>query len=236
MAENTTDKAKQTAQDAWNSAKEAVRKGKGKCATKIERKRRDLDGKYEFEDVEDDDSGIIDGCGGGLKGGSDNDVGGRRGGINKGCSTDYCIGGVGGGRIKTRETGLELGKVAQDCIGYSQGTCTSAHGRCNSVTCKTDGYKAPDLQKMKTCGSRADVYAFGIFLLEILLGTKPGKNGQRAKYVDLPSIVKPAVSNEITMEVFDVELLKEGDKRSNGRRCGASIEACNGVLCTDCIS
>ncbi|KAL8191900.1 hypothetical protein R6Q57_028631 [Mikania cordata] len=28
MAENITDKAKQTAQDAWNSAKEAVHKGK----------------------------------------------------------------------------------------------------------------------------------------------------------------------------------------------------------------
>ncbi|KAI3742018.1 hypothetical protein L1987_59697 [Smallanthus sonchifolius] len=73
---------------------------------------------------------------------------------------------------------------------------------------KTDGYKAPDLQKMKNCNSRTDVYAFGILLLEILLGKKPGKNEGRGGYVDLPSVVKAAVLEEVTMEVFDVELLK----------------------------
>ncbi|KAJ0581259.1 putative transferase, protein kinase RLK-Pelle-LRR-III family [Helianthus annuus] len=73
---------------------------------------------------------------------------------------------------------------------------------------KVDGYKAPDLHKMKNCNSRTDVYAFGILLLEILLGKKPGKNEGRGDYVDLPSVVKAAVLEETTMEVFDVELLK----------------------------
>ncbi|PSR89708.1 Kinase-like protein TMKL1 precursor [Actinidia chinensis var. chinensis] len=73
---------------------------------------------------------------------------------------------------------------------------------------KTDGYKAPELQKMKKCNSRTDVYAFGILLLEILLGKKPGKNGRSGDYVDLPSLVKVAVLEETTMEVFDVEVLK----------------------------
>ncbi|GFZ17628.1 transmembrane kinase-like 1 [Actinidia rufa] len=73
---------------------------------------------------------------------------------------------------------------------------------------KTDGYKAPELQKMKKCNSRTDVYAFGIVLLEILLGKKPGKNGRSGDYVDLPSLVKVAVLEETTMEVFDVEVLK----------------------------
>ena len=41
---------------------------------------------------------------------------------------------------------------------------------------KIDGYKAPELQRMKKCNSRTDVYAFGILLLEILIGKKPGKN------------------------------------------------------------
>ncbi|OMO54907.1 hypothetical protein CCACVL1_27475 [Corchorus capsularis] len=68
---------------------------------------------------------------------------------------------------------------------------------------KTDGYKAPELQRMKKCNSRTDVYAFGILLLEILIGKKPGRNG-----VDLPSMVKVAVLEETTMEVFDVEVLK----------------------------
>lgn len=73
---------------------------------------------------------------------------------------------------------------------------------------KADGYKAPELQKMKNCNSRTDVYAFGILLLEILLGKKPGKTGRNGEFVDLPSLIKVAVLEETTMEVFDVELLK----------------------------
>ncbi|XP_041003005.1 putative kinase-like protein TMKL1 [Juglans microcarpa x Juglans regia] len=73
---------------------------------------------------------------------------------------------------------------------------------------KTDGYKAPELQRMKKCNSRTDVYAYGIFLLEILIGKKPGKNGRSGEFVDLPSMVKVAVLEETTMEVFDVEVLK----------------------------
>ncbi|KAJ9176545.1 hypothetical protein P3X46_011848 [Hevea brasiliensis] len=73
---------------------------------------------------------------------------------------------------------------------------------------KSDGYKAPELQRMKKCNSRTDVYAFGILLLEILIGKKPGKNGRNCDFVDLPSMVKVAVLEETTMEIFDVELLK----------------------------
>ncbi|KAF7825695.1 putative kinase-like protein TMKL1 [Senna tora] len=74
---------------------------------------------------------------------------------------------------------------------------------------KSEGYKAPELQRMKKCNSRTDVYAFGILLLEILIGKKPGKNGRGGvEYVDLPSMVKVAVLEETTMEVFDVEILK----------------------------
>lgn len=73
---------------------------------------------------------------------------------------------------------------------------------------KTDGYKAPELQRMKKSNLRTDVYAFGILLLEILIGKKPGKNGRGNDYVDLPSMVKVAVLEETTMEVFDVEVLK----------------------------
>ncbi|KMT05714.1 hypothetical protein BVRB_7g167230 [Beta vulgaris subsp. vulgaris] len=73
---------------------------------------------------------------------------------------------------------------------------------------KTDGYRAPELQKMNKCNPRTDVYAFGILLLEILIGKKPDKNSRSGDYMDLPSMVKTAVLEETTMEVFDVEVLK----------------------------
>ncbi|XP_047335036.1 putative kinase-like protein TMKL1 [Impatiens glandulifera] len=73
---------------------------------------------------------------------------------------------------------------------------------------KSDGYKAPELQKMKKCNSRTDVYAFGILFLEILLGKKPGKSGRNDEFVDLPSRVKVAVLEETTVDVFDSEVLK----------------------------
>ncbi|XP_065876609.1 putative kinase-like protein TMKL1 isoform X2 [Euphorbia lathyris] len=73
---------------------------------------------------------------------------------------------------------------------------------------KADGYKAPELQRMKKCNSRTDVYAFGILLLEILIGKRPGKTGRNGEFVDLPAMVKVAVLEETTMEVFDMELLK----------------------------
>ncbi|KAH0891932.1 hypothetical protein HID58_054361 [Brassica napus] len=74
---------------------------------------------------------------------------------------------------------------------------------------KSDGYKAPELHKMKKCNPRSDVYAFGILLLEMLMGKKPGKSGRNGgEYVDLPSLVKAAVLEETTMEVFDLEAMK----------------------------
>ncbi|ERM98034.1 putative kinase-like protein TMKL1 [Amborella trichopoda] len=73
---------------------------------------------------------------------------------------------------------------------------------------KLQGYKAPELQKMKKCSVMTDVYSFGIILLEILLGKKPGKDARTGEQVDLPSIVKVAVLEESTMEVFDAEVLR----------------------------
>ncbi|CAN0897846.1 Putative kinase-like protein TMKL1, partial [Linum grandiflorum] len=74
---------------------------------------------------------------------------------------------------------------------------------------KTDGYKAPELQRMKKCNSRTDVYAFGILLLEILIGKKPRRSGNKdSNFVDLPSTVKVAVLEETTMEVFDIDVVK----------------------------
>ncbi|KAL9228300.1 hypothetical protein vseg_003894 [Gypsophila vaccaria] len=73
---------------------------------------------------------------------------------------------------------------------------------------KAEGYRAPELQRMNKSNPRTDVYAFGIMLLEILIGKKPDKNSRSGDFLDLPSMVKTAVLEETTMEVFDVEVLK----------------------------
>ncbi|EPS73747.1 hypothetical protein M569_01008 [Genlisea aurea] len=75
---------------------------------------------------------------------------------------------------------------------------------------KAEGYKAPELQSMRKCNPRSDVYAYGIVLLEILLGRRPGggcsRNGK--EYADLPALVKGAVLEETTVDVFDGEVVK----------------------------
>ena len=68
---------------------------------------------------------------------------------------------------------------------------------------KISGYKAPELQRMKKCCPRTDVYSFGILLLELLMGKRPGREA-----AELPEIVKMAVLEESTIEVFDPEILK----------------------------
>ncbi|XP_066331190.1 putative kinase-like protein TMKL1 [Miscanthus floridulus] len=76
---------------------------------------------------------------------------------------------------------------------------------------KADGYKAPELHSMEKCGARTDVYAFGILLLELLMGRKPSSSsaGGAARAMDLPSVVKVAVLEETALEeVLDAEVVK----------------------------
>ncbi|KAG0524041.1 hypothetical protein BDA96_07G175400 [Sorghum bicolor] len=81
---------------------------------------------------------------------------------------------------------------------------------------KADGYKAPELHSMKKCSARTDVYAFGILLLELLMGRKPSSSssssaggGAARAAMDLPSVVKVAVLEETALEeVLDAEVVK----------------------------
>lgn len=83
---------------------------------------------------------------------------------------------------------------------------SSAAQMMNAAT--LEGYKASELQKMKRTNTKTDIYSFGILLLEILIGKKPGKNESTGEIVDLPSIVKTAVLEESTLELFDVDILR----------------------------
>jgi len=65
----------------------------------------------------------------------------------------------------------------------------------------SDGYKAPEKRLTK----EADIFSFGVILLELLTGKIVGKDS-----INLPKWVKSMVREEWTGEVFDKEVRTEG--------------------------
>ncbi|KNA03572.1 hypothetical protein SOVF_207770 [Spinacia oleracea] len=80
------------------------------------------------------------------------------------------------------------------------------------------GYKAPEQSETKRLSQQADVYSFGVLLLEVLTARAPSQfpSPTRPKHVefedeesvDLPKWVRSVVRDEWTAEVFDPELLR----------------------------
>ncbi|KAL5545958.1 hypothetical protein UlMin_005645 [Ulmus minor] len=79
------------------------------------------------------------------------------------------------------------------------------------------GYRAPEQGEVKKLSQKADVYSFGVLLLEVLTGrapsqypspTRPRIEEEEEHYVDLPKWVRSVVKEEWTGEVFDQELLR----------------------------
>ncbi|KAL2501127.1 Leucine-rich repeat receptor-like protein kinase PXC1 [Forsythia ovata] len=78
------------------------------------------------------------------------------------------------------------------------------------------GYKAPEQAEIKRLSQMADVYSFGVLLLEVLTGKAPSQYpspsrprlNEEEQPVDLPKWVRSVVRDEWTAEVFDQELLR----------------------------
>ncbi|KAI3473944.1 hypothetical protein Pfo_028518 [Paulownia fortunei] len=78
------------------------------------------------------------------------------------------------------------------------------------------GYKAPEQAEIKRLSQKADVYSFGVLLLEVLTGRAPSqypsptrrRTEEEELAVDLPKWVQSVVRDEWTAEVFDQELLR----------------------------
>ncbi|KAK7284932.1 hypothetical protein RJT34_19686 [Clitoria ternatea] len=78
------------------------------------------------------------------------------------------------------------------------------------------GYRAPEQTELKTLSQEADVYAFGVLLLEVLTGRAPSPSPSptnrvellEEQEVDLPKWVRSVVKEEWTSEVFDEELVR----------------------------
>jgi serine/threonine protein kinase len=66
------------------------------------------------------------------------------------------------------------------------------------------GYRAPEVTDDRPVSQKADVYSFGVLLLELLTRKAPVKNTQLQGGVDLPQWARSLISEDRTFEVFDV--------------------------------
>lgn len=70
------------------------------------------------------------------------------------------------------------------------------------------GYRAPEVTDSRKVSQQADVYSFGVLLLELLTGKPPTHSQLNEEGVDLPKWALSVVREEWTAEVFDLELLR----------------------------
>lgn len=73
---------------------------------------------------------------------------------------------------------------------------------------RVSGYRAPEVTDARKISQKADVYSFGIMLLELLTGKAPTHSSLTEEGVDLPRWVQSVVQDEWNTEVFDMELLR----------------------------
>ncbi|KAJ1398318.1 Protein kinase domain [Sesbania bispinosa] len=76
---------------------------------------------------------------------------------------------------------------------------------------RSNGYRAPEASDGRKQSQKADVYSFGVLLMEMLTGKCPSAVDGGGTAVDLPRWVQSVVREEWTAEVFDLELMRYKD-------------------------
>jgi serine/threonine protein kinase len=71
------------------------------------------------------------------------------------------------------------------------------------------GHRAPEVTDARRISQKADVYSFGVLLMELLTGKIPATSGVNDEAVDLPRWVHSVGRDEWTSELFDRELVSE---------------------------
>ncbi|XP_057971745.1 probable inactive receptor kinase RLK902 [Malania oleifera] len=104
-------------------------------------------------------------------------------------------------------------KSSNILLTNSYGACVSDFGLAHvagsaSAPNRVSGYRAPEVTDNRKISQKADVYSFGVLLLELLTGKAPTHSLLNEEGVDLPRWVQSVVREEWTSEVFDLELLR----------------------------
>lgn len=86
--------------------------------------------------------------------------------------------------------------------------CLAHFASPSSTPNRISGYRAPEVTDSNKVTQKADVYSFGVLLLELLTGKPPTQALMNEEGVDLPRWVHSVVQEEWTVEVFDLELLR----------------------------
>ncbi|KAI9096739.1 hypothetical protein K1719_025918 [Acacia pycnantha] len=73
---------------------------------------------------------------------------------------------------------------------------------------RSGGYRAPEVTDIRKASHAADIYSFGVLVLELLTGKSPIHATGSEEVVHLVRWVNSVVREEWTAEVFDVELLR----------------------------
>ncbi|KAJ4801073.1 Leucine-rich repeat protein kinase family protein [Rhynchospora pubera] len=70
-------------------------------------------------------------------------------------------------------------------------------------------YRAPEVTDIRKISQKADVYSFGVLLMELLTGRTPSNAVNNEEGVDLPRWVQSVPRDEWKTKVFDLELVKQ---------------------------
>ncbi|KAJ6812053.1 putative inactive receptor kinase [Iris pallida] len=111
------------------------------------------------------------------------------------------------GNIKS--SNILLGKSNMDARVSDHGLAQLAESSSSSMPARAAGYRAPEVTDPRRVSQKADVYSFGVLLLELLTGKAPAQAVLNEEGTDLPRWVQSVVREEWASEVFDAELLRD---------------------------
>ncbi|KAJ4882674.1 putative inactive receptor kinase [Raphanus sativus] len=80
---------------------------------------------------------------------------------------------------------------------------------------RIDGYRAPEVTDARRISQKADVYSFGVLILELLTGKSPTHQQLSEEGVDLPRWVSSIIEQQSPSVVFDPELTRYQDDGGN---------------------